>query len=72
MIDTRTASQILGVTSHRIKQIADEKGVLTYKKPGRNTRIKFSSNSFRKLLEIRGYTYEKSIITSSCPGKKVK
>ena len=63
LIDTKTASQILGITTHRIKQIVDEKGISTYKKPGRNTRIKFPNDSFRKLLKIRGYTYEKSKIT---------
>lgn len=63
MIDTKTASNILGITPHRIKQIVDDYKIPTHKKPGRNTRVKFSNSAFRELLRLRGFDYDKSIVT---------
>ena len=63
MISTKEASEILGITLHRVKQIVEEHSIPIHKGPGRNNRIKLSNSSFRRLLNLRGLSYEKSIVT---------
>ena len=63
MIDTKEASQILGITPHRVKQIVEEHSIPVNKKPGRSSRVKFGNESFRKILTLRGFDYERSIVT---------
>ncbi len=63
LLDTTTASEILGITSHRVKQIIEERNIPCEKGPGKFSRVKIPNESFRKMLLLRGFDYERNIVT---------
>lgn len=64
MINVASASEILGISTHRVKQIIEEKKILCERSgAGNYARLIIPNESFRKLLSLRGFSYERNIVT---------
>ena len=64
MLTVASASEILGISTHRVKQILEEKKILCERSgAGNYARLIIPNESFRKLLSVRGFSYERNIVT---------